>query len=256
MICILSPAKKLDEESLDRLAPLQTQAKFLEEATILNSYLKKMKVPAIAKLMELSPALAQLNFDRFQAWDKVHTEQNSKAAIFTFNGEAYSGLDVKTFSDDDLMYAQKHLRILSGLYGLLRPLDLIQPYRLEMGRKLNTKKHDNLYGFWAGKIAEQINKDIDESGTPFLLNLASGEYAKAANFKQIKGKVISCEFKEFHEGSYKTIMVYAKKARGMMARFVIQNQMNEPEEVKAFDQDKYMFNSNLSSETNFVFTRN
>ncbi len=256
MITILSPAKKLNETKLEKDLAYVTQAKFLEESEVLAAALKKMKTPAIGKLMSLSANLAELNFERFQKWDKNHTSANSKPAILTFNGDAYLGLDAASFDNEDLDYAQNHLRILSGLYGVLRPLDLIQPYRLEMGRKLNTKKHDNLYGFWGSKICEQINKDIEKSGSPYLINVASGEYSRAVNFKQIKAKIITCEFKEHKDGEYKMIMVYAKKARGLMSRFIIKNQINEPEELKAFDEDNYVFNAKLSSEVNFVFTRN
>lgn len=256
MIAILSPAKKLDENPLEKLPQHITEPQFLEEATFLSTYLKKMKTKAIGKLMDLSPNLAELNFERFQQWEAEHNLKNSKPAILTFNGDAYLGLDAQSFSQKELDFAQNHLRILSGLYGLLKPLDLIQPYRLEMGRKLNTKKHDNLYGFWGGKLNEQLNKDIERSGSPYLINVASGEYARAANLNQIKGKIITCEFKEGKDGEYKAIMVYAKKARGMMSRFIIENQINEPEDLKAFDMENYVFSPSKSSELNFVFTRN
>lgn len=256
MIAILSPAKKLDESPLPKIPEHITEAQFLEEAAFLQSYLKKMKTKAIGKLMDLSPNLAELNFERFQRWEEAHTIENSKPAILTFNGDAYLGLEAERFSQKELDFAQNHLRILSGLYGLLRPLDLIQPYRLEMGRKLNTKKHDNLYGFWGSKINEQLNKDIEESGSPYLINVASAEYSRAANLKQIKAKIITCEFKEGKDGEYKAIMVFAKKARGMMSRFIIENQINEPEHIKAFDMDNYVFSPQMSSDVNFVFTRN
>ena len=256
MIAILSPAKKLDETPLSHIPDYFSEVQFLEEAAFLNSYLKKMKTKAIGKLMDLSPNLAELNFERFQKWEKEHSLENSKPAILTFNGDAYLGLEAKTFSQKELDFAQKHLRILSGLYGLLKPLDLIQPYRFEMGRKLNTKKHDNLYGFWGSKLNEQLNKDLAASGSPYLINVASGEYSRAANLNQIKGKIITCEFKEGKKGEYKTIMTFAKKARGMMSRFIIENQINEPSDLKAFDMEKYTFSSSKSSEVNFVFTRN
>lgn len=257
MIALLSPAKKLNEEPLE--LPFQsefTQAQFLDESEVLMSFMKRMKPKAIGKLMNLSANLAELNFERNQQWQKEHNQKNSKPAIYTFNGDAYLGLNAADFSQADLDFAQGHLRILSGLYGLLRPTDLIQPYRLEMGRKLNTKKHDNLYGFWGGKINEQLQKDLAQSGSPYLINVASNEYARAANFKQLKAKIITCEFKENKNGEYKAIMVYAKKARGMMSRFIIKNQINEPEHLKAFDMDNYVFNPKMSSELNLVFTRN
>tara|TARA_B110000037_G_scaffold149579_1_gene168830 strand:- start:351 stop:1121 length:771 start_codon:yes stop_codon:yes gene_type:complete len=256
MIALLSPAKKLDESPLDEFSLHLSQARFLDESEILMKYLRKMKPKAIGKLMDLSANLSELNFERNQKWDKEHTLSNSKPAILTFNGDAYLGLNAKDFSENDLSYAQDHLRMLSGLYGILRPLDLIQAYRLEMGRKLNTKKHDNLYGYWGGKINEILQKDIDRSGSPYLINVASNEYARAANFKQLKAKIITCEFKEHKNGEYKAIMVFVKKARGLMSRFIIKNQINDPEELKAFDSDNYVFNPKMSADLNFVFTRN
>lgn len=256
MIALLSPAKKLDESPLEDSTLKFSQPRFLDDSVELMKYLKKMKPKAIGKLMDLSANLAELNFERNQQWEKEHQVSNSKPSLLTFNGDAYLGLDAGEFSDEDLLYAQDHLRILSGLYGLLRPLDLIQAYRLEMGRKLNTKKHDNLYGFWGGKLNEMLQQDIDKSGSPYLINVASNEYARAANFKQLKAKIITCEFKEFKNGDYKAIMVYVKKARGLMSRFIIKNRINDPEELKAFDLDNYIFNPKMSAELNFVFTRN
>lgn len=256
MIAILSPAKKLNENSLEDYSQEFSQARFLDDSEELMKYLKKMKPKAIGKLMDLSANLAELNFERNQQWEKLHDAENSKPAILTFNGDAYLGLNADDFSPEDFSFAQNHLRILSGLYGLLRPMDLIQAYRLEMGRKLNTKKHDNLYGFWGGRINERLQKDIDESGSPYLVNVASNEYARSANFKQLRAKIITCEFKEFKNGDYKVIMTFAKKARGMMSRFIIKNRINEPEHLKAFDLGKYVFNPKMSSDLNFVFTRN
>lgn len=254
MIAILSPAKNIDSTKQESLLK-PSEAQFLAEANELMKYLKKMKSPSISKLMDLSPKLADLNFERFQDWELSKHEEKGKAAVLTFNGDAYLGLAAKDFDKEDLQFAQKHLRILSGLYGLLRPLDLILPYRLEMGRKLNTKKHDNLYGYWGSKISEQLNKDIDASGSPYLINLASAEYFKAAHAKTIKAKIIQCEFKEFKGGEYKVIMTFAKKARGMMSKFIIENKLNTPEELKAFNYESYEFRETLSSETNYVFTR-
>lgn len=255
MITILSPAKKLNEDKNESSLEVTSQARFLDESEYLISYLKQMKTKAIGKLMDLSPNLAELNFERFQTWNKEHNIENSKAAALTFNGDAYTGLAAEDFSVEDFDFAQNHLRILSGLYGLLRPADLIQPYRLEMGRKLNTKKHDNLYGFWGNKICEQLNKDIDASGSPYLINVASNEYFRAANAKQIKAKIITCEFKQLKGDEYKTIMVYAKKARGMMSRFIIKNQINNPEDLMAFDMDGYTYSAKMSNDYNLVYTR-
>lgn len=255
MIAILSPAKKLNEDKTETALSFNTEARFLDESEYLMEYLKNMKTKAIGKLMDLSPNLAELNFERFQTWTKEHNEENSKAAILTFNGDAYLGLNASNFNADDFEFAQNHLRILSGLYGLLRPTDLIKPYRLEMGRKLNTKKHDNLYGFWGNKICEQLNKDIEQSGSPYLINVASNEYFRAANAKQIKAKIITCEFKQLKGEEYKTIMTYAKKARGMMSRFIIKNKINTPEDLLAFDMDGYSYNPKMSNDYNLVYTR-
>jgi len=255
MIAILSPAKKLNEDKISTSLLEPSQPRFLDESEYLMSYLKQMKTKAIGKLMTLSPNLAELNFERFQAWEKEHNETNSKPAALIFNGDAYSGLNAADFTAEDFKFAQNHLRILSGLYGLLRPVDLIQPYRLEMGRKLNTKKHDNLYGFWGNKIGEQLNKDIKASGSPYLINVASNEYFRAANAKQIKAKIITCEFKQLKGEEYKTIMTYAKKARGMMSGFIIKNKINNPEDLLAFDMDGYVYNPKMSNDYNLVYTR-
>lgn len=255
MITVLSPAKKLNEDKEKTNLNFSTQARFLDESEYLMSYLKKMKTKAIGKLMKLSPNLAELNYERFQQWEKTHNENNSKQAVLTFNGDAYLGLNASDFEAEDFDFAQDHLRILSGLYGLLKPADLIQPYRLEMGKKLNTKKHDNLYGFWGNKLCEQLNKDIEESGSPYLVNVASNEYFRAAVAKQIKAKIITCEFKERKGDEYKAIMVFAKKARGMMSRFIIKNKINNPEDLIAFDMDGYVYNPKMSNDYNLVFTR-
>lgn len=254
MIHILSPAKNLNEKT--EKVEKHSSILFNNEAEELMQVLKKMKPAAIAKLMDLSPKLTELNYERFKDWDAKHTEKNSKAAVLTFNGDAYLGMQAHDFSVHDFDFAQNHLRILSGLYGLLRPLDLIQPYRLEMGRKLKIKKAKDLYAFWSTKIAEQLNKDIAASGSHFLINIASNEYFKAIDVKTLNHPVISCEFKEGKNGEYKTIMIFAKKARGMMSRFIIKNELNNPNDLRAFDMDGYQFNNYLSTENNFVFTRN
>lgn len=256
MIAILSPAKKLDESPFSNSGVELSQARFLDEAEVLMAVLKKKSPKAIGKLMDLSPNLAELNFERNQEWTKEHKEENSKPAILTFNGDAYLGLNASEFSKKDLEYAQDHLRILSGLYGVLRPLDLMQPYRLEMGRALKAKRKKNLYEFWGNRIAETLQDDLARSGSNVLVNLASNEYAKAAKLNKLDARVLNCEFKENKNGTYKAIMVFAKKARGLMSRFIIKNQISNPEHLKAFDLEDYVFNPRMSSEDNFVFTRN
>lgn len=256
MITILSPAKKLDESPYEHFGFELSQARMLNEAEVLMGVLKKKNPKEIAQLMDLSPNLAEMNFERNQEWTKEHDEKNSKPAILTFNGEAYQGLQAAEFSPSDLQYAQDHLRILSGLYGVLRPLDLMQPYRLEMGRALKTKGKKNLYDFWGDEILNTLSDDLEDSGSRVMVNLASNEYAKAAKLKNLDARVITCEFKEYKNGTYKPIMVFAKKARGLMSRFIIQNKIENPEHLKAFDLEDYVFNPRMSSEDNFVFTRN
>jgi uncharacterized protein len=253
MIAILSPAKNLDFES-DVSYPYTSQCAFLDDSQGLIDILKKKKSAEIGKLMSLSEKLADLNYNRYQQWDKNHSEKNSRPAIFTFNGDAYLGLDARSFTKDDLEYAQKHLRMLSGLYGLLKPLDLMQSYRLEMGTSLTTKKGTNLYQYWGNKITEALNKDLAENGK-ILVNVASNEYSKVLQLKNIDARIIECQFKEYKNGEYKTIMTYAKKARGMMSRFIIKNKLTHPEDLKAFDYEKYRFQESLSSENELVFTR-
>lgn len=254
MIHILSPAKNLNEQP--KKVSQHSDILFAAEASEIMQALKKMKPAAIAKLMEISPKLTELNHNRFQNWQENHTESNSYAAVLTFNGDAYLGMQANDFSEKDLLFAQNHLRILSGLYGLLRPLDLIQPYRLEMGRKLKVSKKKDLYAVWGNKIAEQLNNDIAASGSEYLINIASQEYFQAVDKKALKFPIITCEFKEGKNGSYKPVMVFAKKARGMMSRFIIENKINNPTDLCAFDMEGYMFNNNLSTEQNFVFNRN
>lgn len=256
MIAILSPAKKLDESPVSNLGVELSQARFLDESELLMDVLKKKSPKALSELMALSPNLAKLNYERNQEWTKKHSEKNSKPAILTFNGDAYLGLNATDFSKKDLEYAQDHLRILSGLYGVLRPLDLMQAYRLEMGRALKANRKKNLYEFWGEKIAATLQDDLAQSGSNVLVNLASNEYAKAAKLNQLDARVITCEFKENKNGTYKAIMVYAKKARGLMSRFIIKNQISKPEHLKAFDLEDYVFNPRMSEEDNLVFTRN
>lgn len=256
MIAILSPAKNLNTDSLNKALKNTTEPQFLSESAKLMKELKKMKAKDISKFMKLSEKLADLNYERFQEWDIKHNANNSKPAILTFNGEAYTGLQAETFSQAQLNYAQKHLRVLSGLYGLLRPLDLIQPYRLEMGKPLKTKNNKDLYAFWGNKISDAINQAIEESGSPYLINVASNEYFKAAQSKNIKATIINCTFKEYKNDEYKSIMVFLKKARGYMCRFIVENKINKPQDLLAFEMDGYVYNPTLSKENDLVFTRN
>lgn len=248
MKILLSPAKKLDFDSsypnFDSTTPI-----FEEKTATLATKLKKLKPKDISKLMHLSPELSNLNFERFQ---KLGDKTNEKInAIFAFNGEVYSGLSARDFSQQDLRYANKNLRILSGLYGILKPSDLIEQYRLEMGTKLKVGRPNNLYEFWAEDIINLLNSEESE----YIINLASLEYTKAAKLSKFQGKVLTINFKEFKNGDYKTIMVFAKKARGMMARWLIKNQVSEINSIKNFTEGGYLLNESLSKENEWVFTR-
>ncbi|MFM7021536.1 MAG: peroxide stress protein YaaA [Flavobacteriales bacterium] len=252
MIAILSPAKTLDFES-----PLPTK-KFslpqnIDKALALIAGLKKMSPKKIGELMDLSDNLSKLNHQRYQDFTEKHDGKNARPAVFTFSGEVANGLDAGSFSAREIDYAQKHLRILSGLYGVLKPLDLIQPYRLEMGTSWGPAKHKNLYSYWGNTISEQLNEDFGKSKT--LINLASTEYSRAVNSKALNAEIITCHFKEKKGSEYKVVMVFAKKARGMMAQYLIKNQIEKSEDLKAFDTEGYAFNKKLSEGKEWVFTR-
>jgi len=253
MKIILSPAKAIDTSK-----SLQTKTSsapvFIEEATILISKLKKLTSKKIGGMMHLSTDLADLNHQRYQDWKSESILNGENAhVVAAFDGEVYRGLDAPSFNEKELAIAQDKIRILSGVYGILKPLDVIYPYRLEMGTKwavTPTKK--NLYQFWGKKIAQQLNNE-NESG--LTINLASTEYFKAVDKKTLKGRVITPTFKEFKNGDYKVIMVFAKRARGSMARYIVQNNISNPEQIKLFDTDGYSFDVNQSTEDDWVFVR-
>lgn len=253
MIAIVSPAKTLDfeiEHNLDHTLP-----RFQKEALELIDELKKHSEENISELMSISDKLAQLNVERYHSFTKKKDPVHAKHAIFAFQGDVYQGLQAEAFNKEELEYSQKHFRILSGLYGLIRPLDLIQPYRLEMGTKLNVGKHANLYEFWQDKIAKQLNKDLKAQGDKILINLASNEYFKSVDTKQLKARVIDVDFKDHKNGEYKIISFYAKKARGLMSRYIIKNQPTTVEELKAFDYEGYYFDDKNSTEDLLAFKR-
>ncbi len=205
--------------------------------------------------MNISPKLAQLNYDRFQFWNKNHDISNSKQAIFSFKGEVFTGLDAASFSDDDLIYSQAHLIILSGLYGALCPLDLIQPYRLEISTKLSIGNSADLYSFWQSHIIRSINIELEEQANNTIINLASLEYFKVIVLSKLKANVITPVFKDFKNGNYKIISIYAKKARGLMTQYIIKNKIEKVEELKLFEQGGYFYNDNLSNTKELIFTR-
>jgi len=253
MLIVISPAKKLDTETP---APLSdyTQPRLLSHSRELVDILRELDSFALAELMKLSMKLADLNMHRYQAWQPPFTLENAKQAIFMFRGDTYVGLDADTLDKDDLRFAQQHLRILSGLYGLLRPLDLIQPYRLEMGTKLANPRGANLYAFWNDHLTEALNQDATHS-PEVLINLASNEYFKAIDPKRFHGDIITPVFKEARAGGYRTIGLFAKRARGMMARYIIRHRIDEPEQLQAFTEAGYRFAPAMSTRNRWVFVR-
>ncbi len=254
MILVVSPAKTLDYESpFAQVAP--THPQFVDEAQALIKKLKPMSVKRLTELMSVSEALAALNRGRYKAWSPEFTEANSRPAIYAFKGDVYLGLDAPTLTAEDIDYAQGHLRMLSGLYGVLRPLDRMQPYRLEMGTKLAVRSSKNLYQFWDEKITEALNADLAATESEALVNLASNEYFKAVKPKLLPGRVITPIFKDWKSDRYKVISFFAKKARGAMARFLIQNRVRDLDGLLAFDGDGYAHDPELSSEDEPVFTR-
>jgi cytoplasmic iron level regulating protein YaaA (DUF328/UPF0246 family) len=250
MLLVISPAKTLDYSHPEYSA--HTQPEFTSEVKDLVGVLRKKSPAQISKLMHLSEALATLNAERYQTFMDTFSPDNSKQALLAFKGEVYAKMEADQFTAEELEFAQQHLRILSGLYGLLKPLDLMQPYRLEMGTKLKTKKGDSLYDYWGTKISKALNA-AGEGRT--LVNLASQEYFKAVDKKTLKLPVITIHFKEHKEGSYQVVGFFAKQARGLMTRFAIQNRITDPEQLKVFQEDGYEFAERLSSAQDWVFVR-
>ncbi len=254
MLLVLSPAKKLDFDSPVRTT-LHTQPLFVDEAAQLIDVLKEKSAKEVSELMSISDSLAQLNVDRYSQWEPRFDASNSRQAILAFNGDVYEGLDAPSLSDAQLKWAQDHVVLLSGLYGALRPLDLMQPYRLEMGTKLATDKGKNLYEYWGGQIATYLNDRFGTSRKPILLNLASDEYFKAIDLKTLKARVVQCVFQDYKNEKWKIISFYAKRARGLMARFVIENKVTKPEALRDFASEGYAFAPEASTETKLVFRR-
>lgn len=254
MLAVISPAKTLDFESA---CPAHTpsQPDFLDDAESLVDVLRKKSRPQIRELMSLSEKLADLNFQRFKSWSRPFSEDNARAALLAFKGDVYTGFELESYGKRDFAFAQKHLRILSGLYGLLRPLDLIQPYRLEMGTRLRTSRGKDLYDFWGDTITGAVNQAIADSGNKVLINLASNEYFKSVHEGEIDARIITPVFKDLKNDSYQIISFYAKKARGMMCDYLIQNRAKKPDDLKSFDTAGYGYNEELSNEDSWVFTR-
>ncbi|HBP41415.1 MAG: peroxide stress protein YaaA [Vreelandella alkaliphila] len=255
MLSVISPAKTLDFETPSTTDKV-TQPNFLDHSQPLIEILRDYSPQQLSDLMGISDKLAGLNAARFADWQPPFTLDNAKPAVQAFQGDVYTGLEANTFSDDDNLFAQHHLRILSGLYGLLRPLDLIQAYRLEMGTKLPNDAGKDLYAYWKPTLTQALNSAIEESGSNVLVNLASNEYFKAIDTKKLAARVITPVFKDEKNGSFKIISFYAKKARGLMSAWIIQQQINDPEQLTAFDVAGYRFDPAASQGDTLVFTRN
>lgn len=254
MLLVVSPAKNLDLDS--PIPALRTTRPALMDDTLqLAAVLKKMSPEELSQLMNISPKLARLNHERFQAWQPPFSPANARPAVLTFAGDVYQGMDATTFTAEDFAFAQHHLRILSGFYGLLRPLDLIQPYRLEMGTRLQTRRGNDLYTFWGERITEQINALLRRERSQGLVNLASQEYFKSINTRLLDVPVIEPVFKDYKNGQYKIISFFAKKARGMMSAYVIRNRLDRLEDLKQFTGGGYGFCREQSTATRWVFTR-
>ena len=254
MHIIISPAKTLDFDTPPK-AKKHSQAEFLARSAKLIGELRELAPQDISALMKVSDKIGQLNYDRFQSWKRPFSEKNAKQALLAFKGDVYTGLDAESFSQHDFNWAQKHLRILSGLYGLLKPLDLIQPYRLEMGTKFANKGGKNLYEFWGDAITNALNDELANDKKPVLINLASNEYFKAVQPKALNAEIITPAFKDFKNGQFKMISFYAKKARGLMSAYIIKNRLQNPEDIKKFDTAGYYYSPEQSKGNNWVFLR-
>jgi cytoplasmic iron level regulating protein YaaA (DUF328/UPF0246 family) len=257
MLYLLSPAKTLDYDTPTppEVLARATKPQFVARSAALIDVLKTKTPAEVASLMSLSDALAQLNVARYAAWRKTFTPKNSKPAVLAFAGDVYDGLDAKTLTLADLEWAQDHLVILSGLYGALRPLDLMQPYRLEMGTRLHTDAAEDLYGFWGDTLAEHLNRRLKDDPTPIVVNLASQEYAKAALRPALKARVVDCVFEDWKGGQFKVISFFAKRARGAMARYAITHRIDTPKRLEDFGDDGYAFDAKASTPERLVFRR-
>ena len=254
MITLVSPAKKLDFSNSDILSQF-SQCDFLKNSQILIDETKKMSISELKNLMKISDKLAETNRARFNQWSIPFTKENAKQAILSFKGDTYVGLNAETFSNKDFEYAQDHFRILSGLYGILRPLDLIQPYRLEMGTKLENPNGSDLYGFWSDQIAKKLNNTLKDHASKVILNCASVEYFKSVDTNTLDATIVSPVFKDVKNGHAKIISFFAKKARGMMARFIIQNRIDKVDDITKFNKAGYTYQPKESTPNNPLFIR-
>ena len=254
MITLLSPSKKLNLDSQD-IIDHYTQCEFIKSAETLANEAKNLTENDLKDLMDISDKLAKLNRERFDRWALPFNQENAKQAVLAFDGGVYSGLKADTFSDKDFTFAQDHLRILSGLYGILKPLDLIQPYRLEMGVGFQNPKGKDLYVFWKESITKSLNKTLKKHSSPVIINCASIEYFSAIDLSKLNGDILSIVFKEYRDGELKFISFNAKKARGLMTQYIMKNKIDKSSDIKDFNYEDYKFDSKLSEDNTFVFTR-
>ncbi len=254
MLLILSPAKTMREYFPGRF-PEKTLPQYLDKAALLVKELKELSVSELSRLMKISPALAEQTFGRFQQWEEKRHDKEGVPALLSYQGEVFRGLQVDGFDQDDFRFACEHLRILSGLYGVLRPLDYVLPYRLEIGGAFSPAGYDNLYVYWKTAVTRAIGQALDAQKDTLLLNLASKEYFRSIDIRSLKARVMTPVFKESRGDGFKMITVYAKKARGLMARYVIKNRITDTEGLKFFDEEGYYFNERLSHGNEMVFTR-
>jgi cytoplasmic iron level regulating protein YaaA (DUF328/UPF0246 family) len=254
MLTILGPAKTIDS-SPHGVTEKNSLPLYLDQAEVLVEQLRQYSLSELKSLMKVSDKLAVLNFERFAAWRRSYSVEEGQQAILAFSGEVFNGLQARSLSENDLLFAQDHVRILSGFYGVLRPLDLILPYRLEMGTKMANPGGRNLYEFWNGVIPRHIAEDTGNQEKPVLINLASNEYFKSIRPRDFPHRIITPVFKESDGTGFRNVTIYAKKARGMMLRFLIQNKINDPEYLKAFDEEGYYFHNDLSGENEWVYCR-
>jgi len=254
MIAILSPAKSLELKK-EYLKTDTTTPIFLTDANAISKVIKKWTPKKIQSIQGVSEKLADLNFDRNQLWGTIENKFNLRPAIYTFDGEVYSGLNAYELNLSEIEYANQHLKILSGLYGLLRPLDIMEPYRLEMGTEISIGKHSNLNSYWKNKLTNEIENELKGHNNQWLVNLASNEYSKSIDLKKFGEKVIHVDFLEEEKGAFKNISFFSKKARGLMARYIVQNKIDIPEDLKSFDIEHYSFNSQKSKNNHLIFSR-
>jgi len=254
MLILISPAKTLDFDT-PAITKTKSQPVLLDESQILIDELQKLTPGKVSSLMNISEKLGNLNFERFMDWQRPFNTKNAKQSVLAFKGDVYTGLDAESLSEDELKFAQQHLRILSGLYGVLRPLDLMQPYRLEMGTKFKNPRGKDLYQFWGPQITDDLNKQLKKLKSDLVINLASNEYFKSVDKKALNAEIVTPAFKDLKNGNYKIISFFAKKARGLMTRWIIQNNISDPADLKKFKVAGYKYNAKMSTPTEPVFTR-